>query len=210
MESTFRDTCPHDLRVIETFGAGPDGMLRWPAHRERLIATSARLGIVPDLEIVDAAVAVLDMSVPLRVRLTVDLDGGLNVEAVPVGKMPDQWRIGLADHVVDEDDPWFTVKTTHRAIYDSARAALHNGLDEVVFVNQSGFVSEGTITNVFVQKGDILLTPALSDGVLPGILRAELLNDGRVQEAQLRWADVLAAEDVFVGNSLRGLIRAVV
>ena len=88
MESTFRDTCPHDLRVIETFGAGPDGMLRWPAHRERLIATSARLGIVPDLEIVDAAVAVLDMSVPLRVRLTVDLDGGLNVEAVPVGRPP--------------------------------------------------------------------------------------------------------------------------
>ena len=83
-------------------------------------------------------------------------------------------------------------------------------MDEVVFVNQSGFVSEGTITNVFVQKGDILLTPALSNGVLPGILRAELLNDGRAQEAQLRWANVLAAEDVFVGNSLRGLIRAVV
>jgi len=41
-------------------------------------------------------------------------------------------------------------------------------------------------------------------------LRAELLNDGRAQEAQLRWANVLAAEDVFVGNSLRGLIRAVV
>ena len=193
MESTLRDTCPHDLRVIETFGAGPDGMPRWPAHRARLIVTCARLGIVPDLELVDAAVAVLGVSVPMRVR-----------------KTPDQWRIGLADHVVHADDPWFTVKTTHREIYDSARAALPNGLDEVVFVNQSGFVSEGTITNVFVQKGDILLTPALSDGVLPGILRAELLNDGRAQEAQLRWADVLAAEDVFVGNSLRGLIRAVV
>lgn len=210
MESTLRDTCPHDLRVIETFGACPDGLPRWPAHRARLIVTCARLGIVPDLELVDAAVAVLDVSVPMRVRLTVDLTGGLNVEAVPVGKAPDQWRIGLADHVVHADDPWFTVKTTHREIYDSARAALPNGLDEVVFVNQSGFVSEGTITNVFVQKGDILLTPALSNGVLPGILRAELLNDGRAQEAQLRWANVLAAEDVFVGNSLRGLIRAVV
>ena len=210
MESTLRDTCPHDLRVIETFGACPDGLPRWPAHRARLIVTCARLGIVPDLELVDAAVAVLDVFVPMRVRLTVDLTGGLNVEAVPVGKAPDQWRIGLADHVVHADDPWFTVKTTHREIYDSARAALPNDLDEVVFVNQSGFVSEGTITNVFVQKGDILLTPALSDGVLPGILRAELLNDGRAQEAQLRWADVLAAEDVFVGNSLRGLIRAVV
>ncbi|MCO4846565.1 MAG: aminotransferase class IV [Yoonia sp.] len=210
MESTFRDTCPDDLRVIETFGAGPDGMPRWPAHRARLIATCARLGIAPDLEIVDAAVAVLDMSVPLRVRLTVDLSGGLNVMAVPAGATPDQWRIGLADQMVDADDPWFAVKTTHRALYDSARAALPTGLDEVIFVNQAGFVSEGTITNVFVQRDGILLTPPLSDGVLSGVLRASLLADSRAIEAQLRWADVVAAEAVFVGNSLRGLIRAVV
>lgn len=210
MESTFRDTCPSDLKVIETFGAGPDSMHRWPAHRARLIATCARLGIVPDLVIVDAAVAVLDMSVPLRVRLTVDLSGGLNVAAVPAGKAPDLWRIGLADEVVNASDPWFTVKTTHRGLYDSARADLPNGLDEVIFINQAGFVSEGTITNVFVKKDGILLTPPVLDGVLPGILRAELLGDGRAKEAQLRWADILAAKDVFVGNSLRGLIAAVV
>jgi len=210
MESTFRDTYPEDLRVIETFGAGPDGMPRWPAHRARLIATCARLGIVPDLELVDAAVAVLDVSVPMRVRLTVDLTGGLNVEAVPAGKTPDQWRIGLAAHVVDAGDPWFSVKTTQRALYDSTRAALPNGLNEVIFVNQAGFVTEGTITNVFVQRDGVLLTPPLSDGVLPGVLRAELVNDGRAKEAQLRWVDFLAAEAVFVGNSLRGLIRAVI
>lgn len=208
MESTFRDTCPHDLNVIETFGAGPDGLPRWPAHRARLIATCARLGIAPDPEIVDAAVAVLDLSVPLRVRLTVDLDGGLNVMALPAGKTPDQWRIGLADDVVDGDDPWFGVKTTQRALYDSARSALPDGLDEVIFTNQAGFVTEGTITNVFVQRAGVLLTPPLSDGVLPGVLRAELLADGRAKEAQLRWADVVAGEVVFVGNSLRGLIRA--
>ncbi|MFT4743421.1 MAG: 4-amino-4-deoxychorismate lyase [Yoonia sp.] len=210
MESTFRDTCPDDLNVIETFGAGPDGLPRWPAHRARLIATCGRLGIAPDLEIVDAAVAVLDLSVPLRVRLTVDLDGGLNVMALPAGKTPVQWRIGLADHVVDGDDPWLGVKTTQRALYDSVRAALPDGLDEVIFTNKAGFVTEGTITNVFVQRAGVLLTPPLSDGVLPGVLRAELLADGSAKEAQLRWADVAAAEDVFVGNSLRGLIRAVV
>lgn len=210
MESTFRDTCPRDLKVIETFGAGPSGVHRWAAHRARLIATCARLGITPDLEIVDAAVAVLDLSVPMRVRLTVDLDGGLNVAAVPLGKTPDQWRIGLADQVVDADDPWFSVKTTQRALYDNTRAALPIGLDEVIFVNQAGFVSEGTITNVFVKKDGILLTPPILDGVLPGILRSELLDDGRAKEAQLRWADIVSAEAVLVGNSLRGLIRAVV
>jgi branched-subunit amino acid aminotransferase/4-amino-4-deoxychorismate lyase len=83
-------------------------------------------------------------------------------------------------------------------------------LDEVIFVNQAGFVSEGTITNVFVKKDGILLTPPIFDGVLPGILRSELLDDGRAKEAQLRWADIVSAEAVLVGNSLRGLIRAVV
>ena len=209
MESAFRDTCPSDLKVIETFGIGPNGATRWPAHRARLITTCARLAIALDLEAVDAAVARLDRSVPLRVRLTVDLTGALRVVTVAITSAPEHWRIGLADQIVDEKDPWFTVKTTHRSLYDRTRAALPVGLDEVIFINRSGFVSEGTVTTIFVQMNGVLLTPPLSAGVLPGILRATLLKSFDVKEAHVRWADVEAAQAVFVGNSLRGLIRAI-
>ncbi|MGB8622576.1 MAG: aminotransferase class IV, partial [Paracoccaceae bacterium] len=103
---------------------------------------------------------------------------------------------------------WLGVKTTRRALYDAARAALPDGLDELLYLNQRGEVCEGTITNIFFETGQGLLTPPLSCGLLPGVLRAELLAQGRAREAVLRPADLGTARAVFVGNSLRGLIRA--
>ncbi len=103
---------------------------------------------------------------------------------------------------------WLGHKTTNRALYDQARAGLPVGIDELIFVNERGEVCEGTITNVFVQEGDRLLTPPLASGLLPGVLRAELLDTGRAVEAVLTLPDLEHAEAIFCGNSLRGLIRA--
>jgi branched-subunit amino acid aminotransferase/4-amino-4-deoxychorismate lyase len=52
----------------------------------------------------------------------------------------------------------------------------------------------------------VLLTPPLSSGLLPGILRAELLESGAAEEAVLTQADL--SGEVYFGNSLRGLIPA--
>jgi len=207
MESTFRDTCPADLKVIETFGAGADGPVRWDAHRARLDATCRSLGASPDLAAIDAAIAALDITAPTRVRLTVDLQGVFEIQTYPAGPTPDAWCIGLADQVVDARDPWFQVKTSQRAAYDNARANLPDGIDELVFVNQHGHVTEGTITNIFVEMHGILRTPPVNDGVLPGILRAKMIADGRAEVGHLTWDDVMASPRVYVGNSLRGLIK---
>ena len=76
--------------------------------------------------------------------------------------------------------------------------------------NERGEVCEGTITNIFVDAGDggALLTPAQSCGLLPGVLRADMLETGKAVEAVLSVGDLQAAKALFVGNSLRGLIRA--
>ena len=103
---------------------------------------------------------------------------------------------------LDAGDPWLGYKTTRRALYDRARAALPEGVDEWLFLNQAGEVCEGTITNLFTET----LTPALSSGLLPGVLRAELLGQGW-REAVLRPGDLEGAR-LFMGNSLRGLIEA--
>jgi para-aminobenzoate synthetase/4-amino-4-deoxychorismate lyase len=52
----------------------------------------------------------------------------------------------------------------------------------------------------------VLLTPPLSAGLLPGVLRAELIESGRAVEAALTRADL--NHGFFVGNALRGLIPA--
>jgi para-aminobenzoate synthetase/4-amino-4-deoxychorismate lyase len=95
-------------------------------------------------------------------------------------------------------------KTSNRAFYSEARAAA--GTFEVIFVDPEGFVTEGSFTTVFVERGGQLLTPPLSRGLLPGILRERLLADGRAVEADLRLVDL--ADGFLIGNSLRGLIQA--
>ncbi|RUX19378.1 hypothetical protein EOA23_30680, partial [Mesorhizobium sp. M2A.F.Ca.ET.042.01.1.1] len=93
---------------------------------------------------------------------------------------------------------------THaRAEYLPTRA------DEVILANERGEICEGTITNLFTDFGNgPLATPRLDCGLLPGILRGELLDEGRAVEAIYSFDDLKAAKAIFVGNSLRGLIPA--
>ena len=96
-------------------------------------------------------------------------------------------------------------KTTDRAFYDQAR--LSAGCFEVVFVDPDGFLTEGSFTNIFVERGGQLLTPPLSRGLLPGVLRAEMIDSGRAVEADLAAEDL--AGGFFIGNALRGLMPAI-
>jgi len=101
-------------------------------------------------------------------------------------------------------------KTTNRAFYDQPRQQAHaaHGVDEVLFRNERGELTEGSITNLFVARDGMLLTPPLSSGLLPGTLRAELLATGKATEQVLTLADLETAEAIWLGNSVRGLIRA--
>lgn len=209
MEEPFRASIPAGTRLIETFGWRPDtGATHWPRHRARLLRSAARLGFAVTEGEPDRVVAGIDGSEALRCRLTLDAGGRVDVTTSPAGPPPRRWRIGLAVERLCSDDPWLGVKTTQRALYDAARAALPAGLDEVIFINERGEVCEGTITNIFVARADgAHVTPPLGSGVLPGVLRARLLEEGW-SEAVLRLDDLAQARAIWVGNSLRGLIAA--
>ena len=105
---------------------------------------------------------------------------------------------------VDPADFRLRHKTTRRDFYDLARIA--SGADEVVLIDPEGFVTEGSFTSVFVERDGLLLTPPASRGLLPGVLRAELLASGRAVEAELRIEDLGAG--LMLGNALRGLHAA--
>ena len=92
-------------------------------------------------------------------------------------------------------------KTSWRELYEQP----HSDCDELVFRNQRGELTEGARSNLFVRRGGVLLTPPLESGLLPGILRAELIAQGRAKESILTPEDLDG--EVYFGNSLRGLIR---
>jgi para-aminobenzoate synthetase / 4-amino-4-deoxychorismate lyase len=145
----------------------------------------------------------------MRVRLTLDPSGPA-VTAVELPPNPAVFRFTIAAERVDSESLWLAHKTTNRAFYDEPRQRAHAalGVEEVVFLNERGELTEGSITNLFLERHGVLLTPPLSAGLLPGTLRAELIATGKAVEQRLTLADLETAEAIWLGNSVRGLMRA--
>lgn len=206
MEGPFRRPLPPGLTLIETFGRRDGGFVGLDDHLARMRRTASLLGVPFDAPAIDRALAAVTGDGPLRVRLTLALDGAVAATSAPLAATPPFWRLALAAERLDPADPWLRVKTSERGRYDRARAALPAGIDELLFLNERGEVCEGTITNVFLRRDGLLLTPPVACGLLPGVLRGRLLREGRAREAVLRPADLTG--ELFVGNALRGLVPA--
>lgn len=197
------------FRIIETFGYVPEkGMTRGELHLARMARTAEKLNVAFDRAEAERLMTEFRADIPRRMRLTLARAGTLELQDAPLALAKPVFRVQVHETRLDPTAPWLSVKTTERQLYDQARAALPGGIDELLFLNTRGELCEGTITNVFLERGGEMLTPALSSGLLPGVLREEMLAQGRVREAVLTEADLRTAVRVWVGNSLRGLIPA--
>ena len=213
-EGALRDGTAAGFELIETLRWEPEeGFVRLDRHLQRLYASAHALGFVADPEAIGEALRECQGErVPLRVRLTLAEDGKVNGTTAPFEPLAADavWTLRIAATRLDADDPLIRHKTTRRAVYEAARAEFsREEADEVLLLNQRGEVCEGTITNVFIDIGEpVLATPPLTSGLLPGVLRGEMLEQLTAREAVLTEADLRAAKAIYVGNSLRGLIRA--
>jgi para-aminobenzoate synthetase/4-amino-4-deoxychorismate lyase len=186
-------------------------------HLARLQSSAAHFGYPfsreKTLAALDEEAARVEAPVAM-VRLLLAEDGAITVTSTPI-ELPTKgtvWRFVISDQRLDEKDPFFYHKTTRRQFYDREmeRQKALTGCDEVVFLNKKGELTEGTRTNLFIEIDGRLFTPALTCGLLPGTLREELLDLPRAaaSEAILTPQDLLDADRIYLGNSVRGLIRA--
>ncbi|MDW6025063.1 aminotransferase class IV family protein [Mesorhizobium sp. BAC0120] len=214
-EGTLRNRGGTRFDLIETMRWEPGtGFVRLERHLARLHASATELGFSHDPNRIDSALrnAVVGHDKPLRVRLVLSADGEATASTQPYEPLPQYrvWDLRIASTRLHSGERLLRHKTTWREAFVKARSEYHlHHADEVILLNERGEVCEGTITNVFLDAGDgVLLTPPLASGLLPGVLRAELLADGHAREAVLGPDDLTEAESLFVGNSLRGLIPA--
>ncbi|WP_283644275.1 aminotransferase class IV [Marinovum algicola] len=208
MEKPFRDA-PAGTRLIETMLWQPgQGVVLAKRHRDRMCLAAKALGYPFDPKAFDAALDAIPEAAPMRLRLTLDASGRLETSLAPAPAPAADWRIAIAPDQLDSADPWRAVKSSNRALYDRTRALLPQHLDEAIFLNQGGRVCEGTITNLMIDAGQgVWITPPLSDGVLPGVMRAELLAGGGLRVAGITEADLRAAPRIRLCNALRGVIE---
>ena len=209
MESAICTSVPDGTQLIETFALTSGGVARLDLHVARMARSAEALGFSFDAGHMRALVAEVDTPAPQRVRLTLAQDGTLDLTTAPLpAAATAPWRVAIHPTRLQSDDPFLRHKTTQRALYNRARAALPDGVDEWLFLNERGEVCEGTITNIAALIDGVWLTPPLSSGCLPGTYRQHVRDDGRVEEAVLTLDDVRGASKVILMNALRGEIAA--
>jgi para-aminobenzoate synthetase/4-amino-4-deoxychorismate lyase len=154
--------------------------------------------------------AVQGLISPQRVRLELSEAGTFVCTTASLEPLKRPWSFVLSPQRVNSRDPLLQHKTTWRELYENewSRARALFSADEVLFLNERGELTEGSRTNLFIRRAQQLLTPAISCGLLDGVLRRRLLETGQCQEAVLRPEDLREAEEVLLGNALRGLIGA--
>jgi len=116
----------------------------------------------------------------------------------------------LSNNRVNSLDPYLFHKTTHRPLYNEIfkTERQRTGAYDVIFQNENGEITEGTFNTIFIHKNHgPLLTPHIGAGLLPGILRANLLESGEAIEASLKFDDLKKAKNIYLGNSVRGLME---
>ncbi len=204
-----------EFALIETFGWHEQTGFMWlDLHLQRLEKSAKAFGFTWDKVAICTALnrAVKHVSGAHKVRLELTQNGVFNIETTPLKiTNPDiAWPVAISKNPVRAEDILRTHKTTRRHFMDGelGRLKAQTACKEILLFNERGELCEGSYTNVFVRKDGHILTPPVSCGLLPGILRQVLIESGQAKEHILDLDDIRAAEKIYIGNSVRGLIEA--
>ena len=152
------------------------------------------------------------LGISSKVRLLLDADGDLHIsnETLQKTSADSPARVCIAAERTDSRDKWLYHKTTRRAVYAEAYTrASGNGFDDVLFLNEREEITEGAISNVFVEKDGRIFTPPVDCGVLAGVYRRYMLQTRPdIEERVLMLNDLRRSDAVYICNAVRGLRKA--
>jgi para-aminobenzoate synthetase/4-amino-4-deoxychorismate lyase len=193
-----------------------DGYSFLPLHLERMESSAAYFGFNFDrasiLEALEDVGKRLACGARTKVRVLLERSGAVKVTHTSVAEQTGSGTVTISTIRVSSSDRFLRHKTTRRRLYDEQyQQALLQGYDEVLFLNERNEVTEGAISNVFVEKDGQWFTPQVECGLLPGNYRRHLLETKpAAAERRLHLEDLASADAVYICNAVRGCRRVTV
>jgi branched-subunit amino acid aminotransferase/4-amino-4-deoxychorismate lyase len=225
--SVLDRTFEHGLGLFETLATRNGYAPLLGRHLARMKGSAEALGLPygsampPDEEAVSSLVKAADLGGDVMLRIT--LTGGLSETAgaalwmralpLPIPMRRGGAVVEVGSWQVWQDDPLARHKSLNywprRLAYGSAQRV---GFDEVLSITPEGVVWEGSRTNLFLIRGTTLTTPCLDGPLVPGVMRGLVLELAKelpltvVETGDLRRRDLAKADEVFLTNSVRGIV----
>ncbi|MGM0381450.1 MAG: aminodeoxychorismate synthase component I, partial [bacterium] len=211
LKTKFLSSRQPKFSLVETISYSPGkGMSLLARHLDRLKKSAECFSISLDRKEVRKLLVdrLRSCSKPVKVRLLVNRSGQLKIETSDLPLTPANPRVGIIRRELQSEEvPYLKHKTTFRPTYSElrSRAAEKNYFDYLL-VDKGGYLTEGTISNIFIEKNNQLYTPPVERGLLPGIMREVMLEKGAV-EADIHREELFEAESVYLTNAVRGKIK---
>ncbi|MCW7467993.1 bifunctional anthranilate synthase component I family protein/class IV aminotransferase [Leptospira kanakyensis] len=202
------------FEILETLRFGHGKYFLKDLHLERMELTAVRLGFPFSKEKAEASLK--EHPHPskggevFRIRFLLNERGEFRLESFPFTKpkIRPRVRLGMASRPVDTGDLFLYHKTTNRSFYhEMLEECKTKSIDDCVLFDTNDQILETNLRNLFIRKGKFWFTPRLETGGLPGVFRKTLLQKGWVKETDLYKTDLEKADEILVGNSLRGFER---
>lgn len=204
--------CDTDFHLIETMRGESGSIELLEHHLDRMESSARSLGIPFSRAEAKTKAAEACRNLPVaRVRLCLNHYREVEVTATLLeeeNKDAGSLHVGIAAQTLQSDTPSLRYKSSQRSLYDLAsQKAADLGLADILFFNEKDELVEGAISSVFVEIGGKLVTPPISTGALPGIMRRSILSTDvpSAEERSIFRSDLLNADKIFLSNAVRGL-----
>ena len=223
IKAAFLANLPSELGLFETILVRQGKAQHLELHLSRLRHSALALGIPCSLEqlleVVEIGCQKCTGDTEYRLRLDLDHAGKPSCQIAAITPLQGSVKIFWASDILP--DPSKAIlhsgnvllrhKVSSRNLYDQAwKLAEGLGGFDALFINEQGYVTEGGRSSIFIKSGNRWLTPPVSAGLLPGVMRSIVLSDPQwnAHEANMTIEDVLHAKEIMLSNALRGLIPA--
>jgi len=216
LKASFISLPRMDFELIESILWKPkNGFYLLRLHLERLKSSARHFNFRFDRKFIIERLKEIEKkfkrALSYKVRVLLGKTGNIRIDYRPITKEREPVKIRFSTKRTFSDNMFLYHKTTNRHLYDEEYNRWNKkGYFDVIFTNEKNQITEGSISNIIIKKGRFFYTPPIGCGLLEGVFRKNLFKENPLlKEKVLYKKDLLNADEIYVANSVRGMLRAV-